>query len=82
MSYRKKKDSNNLYKSLIEEVLKHPKIFKGVDSKNKDLKNIMLKRWVEYLKIEVYKSSSKILKDTKKDLKYYRREINYLMGTK
>tara|TARA_R100000654_G_C2622735_1_gene118779 strand:- start:54 stop:299 length:246 start_codon:yes stop_codon:yes gene_type:complete len=78
MSYRRKRDSNNLYKSLKEEVLKHPKIFKGVDSKNKVLKNIMLKRWVEYLKIEVYKSSSKILKETKKDLKYYRREINYL----
>ena len=78
MSYRRKRDSNNLYKSLKEEVLKHPKIFKGVDSKNKVLQNIMLKRWVEYLKIEVYKSSSKILKETKKDLKYYRREINYL----
>ena len=78
MSYRRKKDSNNLYKSLKEEVLKHPKIFKGVDSKNKALKSIMLRRWVEYLKIEVYKSSSKILKETKRDLKYYRREINYL----
>jgi hypothetical protein len=78
MSYRRKRDSNNLYKSLKEEVLKHPKIFKGVDSKNKALKSIMLRRWVEYLKIEVYKSSSKILKETKKDLKYYRREINYL----
>ena len=59
MSYRRKRDSNNLYKSLKEEVLKHPKIFKGVDSKNKVLQNIMLK-------------------ETKKDLKYYRREINYL----
>ena len=78
MSYRRKRDSNNLYKSLKEEVLKHPKLFKGVDSKNKALKSIMLRRWVEYLKIEVYKSSSKILKETKKDLKYYRREINYL----
>ena len=78
MSYRRKRDSNNLYKSLKEEVLKHPKIFKGVDSKNKALKSIMLRRWVEYLKIEVYKSSSKILKETKRDLKYYRREINYL----
>ena len=78
MSYRRKRDSNNLYKSLKEEVLKHPNIFKGVDSKNKALKSIMLRRWVEYLKIEVYKSSSKILKETKKDLKYYRREINYL----
>tara|TARA_R100001086_G_scaffold233184_1_gene154739 strand:- start:59 stop:304 length:246 start_codon:yes stop_codon:yes gene_type:complete len=78
MSYRRKRDSNNLYKSLKEEVLKHPKLFKGVDSKNKALKSIMLRRWIEYLKIEVYKSSSKILKETKKDLKYYRREINYL----
>ena len=78
MSYRRKRDSNNLYKSLKEEVLKHPKLFKGVDSKNKALKSIMLRRWIEYLKIEVYKSSSKILKETKKDLKFYRREINYL----
>tara|TARA_R100001163_G_C4930374_1_gene106581 strand:- start:197 stop:442 length:246 start_codon:yes stop_codon:yes gene_type:complete len=78
MSYRRKRDSNNLYKSLKEEVLKHPKLFKGVDSKNKALKSIMLRRWVEYLKIEIYKSSSKTLKEAKKDLKYYRREINYL----
>ena len=38
----------------------------------------MLKSWVNYLKIEVYKKTSKILKNSKKNNKYYKKEIKFL----
>ena len=78
MSYRKRRDHKKLNKSLKESILKNASSFEGVNSKNKSLKNMMLKRWVEYLKIEVYKKTSKILKKSKKNNKYYKKEIKFL----
>ena len=78
MSYRKRRDHKKINESLKENILKNASSFEGVNSKNKSLKNIMLKRWVEYLKIEVYKKTSKILKKSKKNNKYYKKEIKFL----
>jgi len=82
MSYRKRRDHKKINESLKESILKNASSFEGVNSKNKSLKDMMLKSWINYLKIEVYKKTSKTLKASRKNHKYYKRELKYLTEIK
>ena len=64
MKYKK-----NLEKRLKKDILNNINDFKGMNTKNKQLKKMMLNYWVNILKIEIYKNTSKDLKEYKKTKK-------------
>jgi len=82
MSYRKKRGHKNLNESLKESILNNIDSFEGVNSSDPILKDMMIKKWIDTLKIEIYKKTSKALKDSKKHNKYYKREIKFLKNNK